>query len=257
MLSVGSLFSGIGGIELGFERTGGFETKWFVENDLYAQAVLKKHWPSRRIYDDITRIKWEEVEKVDVLTGGFPCQDISIAGRGAGIKKGTRSSLWRHYAEAIRILRPKYAVIENVPRLTTKGLDIILTDLARIGYDAEWKPVCAAEAGAKHKRKRLFIVAYPCKFGCNNRIYFKQDYEIRANKEWNAQEGWETWRDLAFRTSENIRSGKWRDNQSRVCGMASGVPHWVDRIKCLGNAVVPQVAQFVAERIKEKELKCA
>src|SRR3990167_1062601 len=104
-LTVGSLFSGIGGIDLGLERTGGFETRWFVEWESFCQAVLKKHWPSVPCYGDITKIDFTKLERVDVLCGGFPCQDISIAGKGAGIKEGTRSGLWFHYLRAIREIR--------------------------------------------------------------------------------------------------------------------------------------------------------
>src|SRR3990167_11328772 len=111
MITVGSLFSGIGGIEYGLEKTEGFRTIWFVENYRYASAVLRKHWPAIPNLGDITKIEWEKVEKPDMLTGWFPCQDISIAGKRKGIN-AERSGLWKEYAKAIRILRPKYALIE-------------------------------------------------------------------------------------------------------------------------------------------------
>lgn len=159
-MSVGSLFSGIGGIDLGFEREG-FETKWFVENNPYCQEVLKRQFPGRPIYGDIAKLDFRSVEPVSILTGGFPCQDISVAGRQAGIIEGKRSSLWKHYARAIGEIRPDYAVIENVPALAYNGLDIVLADLAEIGYDAEWFTLCASDFGAPHRRERIFIVAYP------------------------------------------------------------------------------------------------
>ena len=160
MITVGSLFSGIGGLELGLERTGGFKTIWFVENDKYASAVLKKHWPTVPNYGDITKVDWNAVEKPDMLTGGFPCQDISVAGKKAGLKEGTRSGLWFEFAKAIRVLRPRFALVENVPNLANLGLDRVLSDFAEMGYDAEWGIVSAADVGAPHLRKRLFIVAY-------------------------------------------------------------------------------------------------
>jgi site-specific DNA-cytosine methylase len=185
---VGSLFSGIGGIELGFEREG-FETRWFVEIDEYCQRVLRKYWPNVPIYGDIRTVDFSRLERVDILTGGFPCQDISTANpRGKGIE-GERSGLWSYYKEAIRVLRPKYAVIENVPNLLGwfdiearpempepdlegrewqldieqhQALQTILIDLAEIGYDAEWNAISARGVGARHLRSRIFIVAYPC-----------------------------------------------------------------------------------------------
>ena len=148
MLTIGSLFSGIGGIEYGFELAGGFETRWFIENDKAAQKILKMRWPGVPIYGDIRAIDFNELERVNVLTGGFPCQDISTANpRGKGIE-GERSGLWTYFAEAIRILRPRYAVIENVPNLANRGLNVVLRDLAEIGYDAEWNIVSARGVGA-------------------------------------------------------------------------------------------------------------
>ena len=158
-MNVGSLFSGIGGIELGFEREG-FSTSWFVENNPYCQEVLKHHFPHAKIYGDITELDFSKLPRVDILTGGFPCQDISIAGKQAGIKEGKRSSLWKYYAEAIRVLRPRFAVIENVPALISLGLDVVLADIAETGYDAEWFTLSASQFGAPHRRERIFIVAY-------------------------------------------------------------------------------------------------
>jgi len=138
IVRVGSLFSGIGGIELGLERAGGYETAWFVENDKHAQAILRKHWPNAIVYDDVTTIDFSTVPKVDVLTGGFPCQDISIAGKRAGIT-GSRSSLWKYYLEAIRVLRPKYVIAENVSALISNGLDTVLADADTIDVEYDQK----------------------------------------------------------------------------------------------------------------------
>jgi DNA-cytosine methyltransferase len=169
-LAVGSLFSGIGGIEYGLEQTGGFRTIWQSEIDPYASAVLHKHWPDVPNLGDITKIDWGGVERPDMLCGGFPCQDISVAGKGKGIKEGTRSGLWFEYARAIRSLRPRLALIENVPMLARRGLNIVLADLAEMGYDAEWFTLSAQEVGAWHKRERLFILAYPISDGYKHKV---------------------------------------------------------------------------------------
>lgn len=166
-ITIGSLFSGIGGIELGFERQG-FKTKWFVENNPYAKEILKKRFPNTYIYGDITKIDFKSIPKVDILTGGFPCQDISNAGKRAGIE-GSRSSLWKYYLKAIGEIRPKVAFIENVSALLNRGLDTVLTDLASVGYDAEWYCVPASSVGAWHKRDRVFIISYPTNIGLQNK----------------------------------------------------------------------------------------
>ena len=165
-MTVGSLFSGIGGLDLGLEWAG-FETKWFCEIEPFPQQVLKKHWPNTPIYNDVREITADTVIPVDVIAGGFPCQDISWAGRGRGIdydlseQEGTRSGLWWEMWRVIRDLRPRYVIAENVPALTHRGLDIVLGSLAQIGYDAEWQTISAASVGAPHIRERVFIVAYP------------------------------------------------------------------------------------------------
>ena len=160
-LRVGSLFSGTGGIELGLERAGGFETVWFVECDPHAQAFLRKYWPDATIYGDITEIDFASVPRIDVLTGGFPCQDISNAGKRVGIS-GSRSGLWKHYLRAISVLRPRIVFAENVAALTQRGLDTVLIDLAAIGYDAEYHCFPASAVGAPHRRDRIVIIGTRC-----------------------------------------------------------------------------------------------
>jgi DNA (cytosine-5)-methyltransferase 1 len=161
-----SLFSGVGGLDLGFEWAG-FETVCFCEIEEFPRKVLNKHWPNVPIIEDVRNVTKESVPRVDVIIGGFPCQDISYAGKGAGIdydlseQEGTRSGLWWEYWRTIRELRPRYVVAENVSALTNRGLDIVLGSLAQIGYDAEWQIVSAAGVGAAHIRERIFIVAYP------------------------------------------------------------------------------------------------
>ena len=169
LLTVLDLFSGIGGFSLGLSKTGGFRTEAFCEIESYPQQVLKKHWPGVPIYEDIQeltseRLVWDGIPAIDVITGGFPCQDISNAGEQAGIE-GSRSGLWGEYARLIGEIRPKYAVVENVSALLSgdrgQWFGAVLRDLARIGYDARWSCISAADCGALHLRNRVWVLAYP------------------------------------------------------------------------------------------------
>jgi DNA (cytosine-5)-methyltransferase 1 len=158
-VTFGSLFAGIGGIDLGLERAG-MTCKWQVEIDPWCRQVLAKHWPDVRRYEDVKAVGGDTLEPVELIAGGFPCQDVSVAGQGAGIKDGTRSGLWSEFHRIIRELRPRYVLVENVPGLFANGMGRVLGDLAEIGYDAEWEVLSAADVGAPHLRKRVFIVAY-------------------------------------------------------------------------------------------------
>lgn len=188
---IGSLFSGAGGLDLAVEHITGGRTVWHCEADPDAAKVLAAHWPGVPNLGDITAVDWAAVEPVDVLCGGFPCQDVSAAGRRAGIASGTRSGLWLEYAEAINQLRPQLVVIENVRGLLSgyahramepgpddlgdrssrpllRAAGAVLGDLADLGYDAQWTTVAASEVGAPHRRERVFIVAYPAGSGRPN-----------------------------------------------------------------------------------------
>ena len=154
----GSLFSGIGGIDLGFEWAG-IETKWQVEIDDYCQKLLSLRFPHTKKFTDVRKVGSHNLEKVDIISGGFPCQDISVAGKGAGLE-GERSGLWTELHRVISELRPRFAFIENVPMLTIRGGTRVISDLTEIGYDAEWQIVGADDVGAWHRRKRIWIVAY-------------------------------------------------------------------------------------------------
>ena len=283
-MRVGSLFSGCGGTALGYEWAG-YEHVWFVEKEEYARTILRKRFPEAVVYGDITEIDFRTVQKVDVLEGGFPCQDISNAGKRAGIE-GSRSSLWKYFLEGIRILRPKFVSIENVAALIDRGLDVVLADLASVGYDAEWHCISASAVGAPHRRDRIFIIAYPCSDGqCSpeeyargevqlfsneerhyeallarrgqeQQPYFKQDGELQHVADTNSErlQG----RKEAKNSCESRENGEqqssrqgWWDVEPDVGRVAHGVPNRVDRIKCLGNAVVPQCAEVVAQAIKE------
>jgi DNA (cytosine-5)-methyltransferase 1 len=160
-VNVGSLFSGYGGLDLAVEEVYGATTVWHSELDRNASKVLEQHWPEVPNLGDIARVQWADVEPVDILCGGFPCQDISTAGLGRGITEGTRSGLWYFMADAVRHLRPRLVVVENVAALLVRGVDIVLGDLADIGYDAQWVSVRASDVGAPHRRQRVFLTAHP------------------------------------------------------------------------------------------------
>ena len=157
-LRIGSLFSGIGGLELGLERAGVGHTVWQCEIEPWARAVLAKHWPGVPCHDDVRTFQ-PAPGSADVVCGGFPCQDLSQAGSQKGLQ-GERSGLWREFARVIRLVRPRYVVVENVPPLLGLGLGTVLGDLAALGYDAEWNCVPASAVGAPHPRDRLWILAY-------------------------------------------------------------------------------------------------
>ena len=223
-LTVGSLFSGIGGFELGLERTGGFKTVWQCEIDPFCLKVLEKHWPGVKRFADIKKMGVEEeIPHVDVICGGFPCQDISCAGKGAGIH-AERSGLWWEMLRIIRLVRPRFVLVENVAALLNRGLDEVLGSLAESGYDAEWQVLSAGMFGAPHRRERMFLVAYP------QRIErFAGIFEIGK---------------LAVhdRQSEN-----WWSVEPGISRVVDEFPGRVDRLRALGNAIVPQCAQFVGQ----------
>ena len=163
MIKIGSVFSGIGGFELGLERAiPNSQTIWQCEKDKYCRSILQKHWPDAKMYDDITKMDTAEVERPHILCGGFPCQDISVAGKGAGIH-GKKSGLWWHMHALISRFRPSIIVLENVPAISFRGAREVLGSLAQIRYDAEWTTISARQMGACHLRKRWFCVAYPHK----------------------------------------------------------------------------------------------
>jgi DNA (cytosine-5)-methyltransferase 1 len=158
-LKVGSLFAGIGGFDLGFERAG-MQTLWQVEQSEFRRDVLARHFPDAERFEDVREVGAHNLAPVDVICGGFPCQDISLAGKGAGID-GDRSGLWSEMFRVVCELEPRWIVVENVPALTSRGLDRVLRDLAAGGYDAEWDCLPASAFGALHRRDRLWLVAYP------------------------------------------------------------------------------------------------
>jgi DNA (cytosine-5)-methyltransferase 1 len=164
-VNVLDLFSGIGGFSFGLERTGGFQTIAFCDSDPFARRILDKHWPGVPVFDDVRRLGLadllgRDIPIPDVVCGGFPCQDISFAGKGAGLEGG-RSGLWFEMLRIIAETRPRWAILENVAALRSRGLDTVLGGIASIGYDAEWHCIPASAIGAPHQRDRVWVVAYP------------------------------------------------------------------------------------------------
>lgn len=294
---------------------------WQVEKDDYACSVLKNHWPKVPRYRDVryflggkrwrqSRTAWE----VDLICGGFPCQDISNAGKRAGIG-GERSGLWSEFARIVRLLRPSYVLVENVPALTVRGLYRVLGDLAKLGYDAEWDRIPACAVGAPHLRWRLFIVAYAngkresqqsrsksvvgrrtCNSGSetlpnSDQPRLEIDFARQEGNEcttsfrgrgqdvsdaegfgWREGRTESDWRIVASDSSEALpyteslwagqrwrkqfqaycesqRNLYWPHAEPPVCGVDDGVPHRVDRLRGLGNAVVPQIAEWIGRML--------
>jgi len=242
---VGSLFSGIGGLELGLERAiPGAHTVFQVEQNTYARAVLAKHWPNAQRFDDVRQAGAHNLPPCDLLCGGFPCQDISVAGKRAGIN-GERSGLWAEYARIIGELRPRYIVVENVSALLAGGMGRVLGDLASCGYDALWDCVPAAAVGAPHRRDRVFIIAF--------RDMADPDC---ARLEGRLSESLQECTGQRLTGQGGTRPSRVQDHwliESGVGRVATGVPRRVDRLRCLGNAVVPQVAEVVGRVVMQLE----
>ena len=320
-LRVLDLFSGIGGFSLGFEKTGKFETLAFCEIDKNCHKVLKKHWPEIPIYPDITILDGKLFKnKVDVICGGFPCQDVSVAGKQKGLVdengKETRSGLWFQYKRIIEEIKPKYVVIENVKNLQSNGFATVLKDLHEIGYNAEWHVISARSIGSCHLRERLWIIAYPHSKplriepereekrrnkiqqsektepsnngekrniespNSNGEFRLGGEFKIKSNERREQtfsdstsgtfkiadSYNFRLWRSFASeedkqkwwaKTSFSFRD--WWKVESSVCRVDDGLSGRLyennrkERIKQLGNSIVPQIAQLIAEKLIEYE----
>jgi DNA (cytosine-5)-methyltransferase 1 len=287
--TVGSLFAGIGGFDLGFERAG-FETAWQVEIDPWCRKVLAKNSPNAERFDDVRTVGAHNLSSVDVLVGGFPCQDISNAGLRAGIE-GERSGLWGEFARIIGELRPRYVLVENVAALLGRGMGRVLGDLAEIGYDAEWEIVSAADVGAPHLRERVWILAYPMRSsgsaeygeqqsqwaeiadsGSAGDVAYPKGERCRETGEFRHHESsqWATGsgEDVSYTDGEQYEGSSHADGwvpteelsaslggqwavEPNVGRVAHGIPKRVDRLRGLGNAVVPQIPELYAHQIRE------
>lgn len=235
------LFSGIGGFSLGLERAA-METVAFCEIDQDATKVLKKHWPDVPVFSDIKELNKNELERtgvvgIDVICGGFPCQDISVAGKQAGIY-GERSGLWSEYKRLIGELEPRYVIIENVAALRSNGLVAVLQDLWALGYDAEWHIIPASAVGSPHQRERLWVIAYP---ECQR----PQGQGVIARPVYPAPK--------AFGEADRLVNALRQDSLPFVCGSHDGVSKKLaqDALKQYGNAVVPQIPEAIGRAIME------
>jgi len=236
------LFAGIGGFTLGLERAG-FETVAFCEIEPYAQKVLNKHWPEVPIYDDVRQLTADRLAAdgigVDVITGGFPCQDISVAGQQAGID-GERSGLWGEIARLIGELQPRHAIMENVTNLISgdrgRWFGRVLGDLASLGYDAEWHCIPASAIGAHHHRDRVWIIANPKRQRPQRQGQHIKSLSTEESKDWQA-----------IGLVHAFQEGR----LPYVCREHDGLSAGLDRLKCLGNAVVPQIPELIGRAIME------
>jgi DNA (cytosine-5)-methyltransferase 1 len=275
-MTFGSLFAGIGGFDLGFERAG-MRCEWQVEINPFCRQVLEKHWPDVRRHDDVKTFPPEGDWTVDVICGGFPCQDISNAGKGAGID-GERSGLWSEFSRIICDLRPRYVVVENVAALLARGLDRVLGDLACSGYDAEWQSIPASTFGAWQRRNRVWILAYPAGDGWTgggsddegrNADCSREHGEPAGSRATGGASNLSGSPGVGLQGERSSRKqvaeafggpglfdwhggdgGIWRAEPD-VGRVANGIPGRVDRLHALGNAVVPQVAEWIGRRIME------
>lgn len=264
MLRTLDLFSGIGGFSLGLERTAGFRTVAFCEIDPFCRRVLAKHWPEVPRYDDVRTLTAARLAadgiSVDVICGGFPCQDISVAGAGAGLD-GERSGLWRDFARLIGELRPGHVIVENVAALLGRGLGDVLGDLAALGYDAEWHCIPASAVGAPHRRDRVWIMAYTTEVGCTDAglqceaprqaksVGCGEDVADAGGPRLPLPErppllGARGWEERAA-----TAGGGWWSAEPNVDRMAARIPQRVDRLRSLGNSVVPQIPELIGRAI--------
>ena len=323
MVKIASCFSGIGGYELGLLRAiPDSKVIWQCEIDPFCQRVLKKHWPDAKLYTDITKMDTQEVERPDILAGGYPCQDISIAGKGEGIH-GKNSGLWFYMLALISRIRPSIVCLENVAVHTIRGGREVVGSLAQLGYDCEWGVIRSGSAfGAPHRRARWFCIAYSyhrskaaeiqagrkinplcdtrrrhetshslC-FGRLEHTGQQEKIQSSQHKRIQREEGEQSFLSEPLHSSDKISTNAYcqrcqeqsfysepmestrfpecgmcktrRENSgnywkeveapSPLCGMDDGIPNRVDRIRSLGNAIVPQCAEWIGRRIVESNL---
>lgn len=244
-MNVLSLFSGIGGLELGLERAG-MTTVGQVELDPYCNEILATHWPEVPRHDDVTTAPawWlgEQRPDVHVVCGGFPCQPFSDAGKQLGVDD--ERWMWPETEAVIRAVRPDYVLLENVSALVrdSGAFGAILGDLHRLGFDAEWATLRASDFGAPHPRERVYVVAYPSSINGIAR------HRLDASGDGRASVPVGGFPSLAVHPSRE-RAREWLAREPRVARLVDGVPRQVERIHALGNAVVPQVAEHIGRLI--------
>jgi DNA (cytosine-5)-methyltransferase 1 len=270
-----SLFAGIGGLDLGLERAG-MECVAQVEIDDFCQKILTKHWPDVPKFKDVRDVGKHNLPAADLIAGGFPCQPHSLAGkRKASIDN---RDLWPEFARIVREYEPEWVMGENVPGLLSSDAGRffggVLRDLAASGYDVEWQSLPAAAFGAPHIRERIFIVAHNKGIVTNasRKPFILEQFTRKENSEftWSCtnrnasnpdadrcdqMEQHDSCREKRkrseYQTLQRSSTWEWWPTQSPVCGGNDGVPNRVDRLRALGNAVVPQVAEFIGRCIME------
>lgn len=234
-LTHGSLFSGIGGFELGAEMAQ-IETLWNCEIEDFQGKILSKRFPYAKRYKDIT--KTEGLRYVDIISGGFPCQDISVAGKRKGIN-GEKSGLWSEMFRIIREIGPKYVIVENSPALTISGLEQVLCDLSKVGYDAEWQCISNYAFGYPHKRERLYLIAY------SNEVRLQSNISIDGRFD-SIFKQWTSNTDIGYSCAKRI----FEIPAHTSVRNDDGFPNWTHRVGSIGNSVNPTVAKYLFECIK-------
>ena len=271
------LFSGIGGFSLGLEATGGFETVAFCDYDSYCQKILRKHWPWVTIYDDIKELNHEKLNsnghtKIDIITGGYPCQPFSVAGRQQGEKDPRH--VWPEYFRLIKELRPTWVIGENVSGHVKLGLDTVLENLESEGYSARTFSISASSIGANHQRERIWIVANSgCSWGSGSEFQRKNENEIKkenanqfersssssqSDMVYSDSERLEKWESIGENFSQEYQTligADWWSIEPDVGRVANGVPKRVDRLKSLGNSLVPHIPYYIGMSILQNTLE--
>ena len=263
-MKIGSLFSGIGGLELGLEWAGLGKTVWQVEQKAFCRDILAKHWPEVKRFEDVREVGKHNLEPVDLICGGFPCQDISSAGKGAGLA-GERSGLWREFHRVVAELQPEWVVVENVTSGAKRWIDPVVSALGQTGYEVLPVPMSAQAVGAPHRRSRIFLVAHSVSKPLRQQPWWGRRSSGESETQFRllGEEGFAT---DTYDESEptepvheqmaNVQTAAghggwgWGPPVSPVCGVDDGVPNRVDRLRALGNAVVPQCAEVVGHVIK-------
>ena len=260
-LRVLDLFSGIGGFSLGLERTGGFETVAFCEIEEFPRKVLAKHWPEVPCYEDVRTLTADTLARdgidVDVITGGFPCQDLSYAGKQAGMGAETRSGLWSEIVRLIGELRPRYVIVENVAALLSGPSEKrggwfgrVLGDLAECGYDAEWENIPASSVGAPHRRERIWITSYANKIRRSQPIL--RNVDASKGSWWGQEIRGQNWVFPEMGPPiPSICNG--RASSAGLARMDDGVRSWLGAVGACGNSVVPQIPEMIGHAILAAE----
>lgn len=264
MLTVGSLFTGIGGLDLGLERAG-MQIRWQVEIDPYCNSVLEKHWPGVKRYGDIRELKGDELEEVELICGGFPCQPVSKSGKRRG--SADERWLWPEFIRIVRKVRPRYILVENVPGLLSIDsgglMGQVLGDMAACGYRSEWDCISAQSVGALHRRDRIFIVSYSDDgrhihlsheehtdaLGVKTQSHIGESRSHISDDDSDRCQG----REISIFSGQPRQAisdsewCRWWDAEPEVDRVVDGLSTRMDRdrLEALGNAVVPQVAEYI------------